>query len=164
MTIWSRETWNTRSMRGVGLGMTYPAYRTVHTWLSNTYGKATEHTCVDCGKQAGQWSYNGSSDREIRSPTGMPYSPDLTAYSPRCVRCHKRHDGHTGETNYQSQVSNETVAHIVGLYWASDKRYGTIARLAREYNVDQRTLNAWIHGRARRGELLFQLSSPRHAD
>lgn len=34
-----------------------PAYRTVHGRLQRLYGKASSHSCVDCGSQARQWSY-----------------------------------------------------------------------------------------------------------
>jgi DNA-directed RNA polymerase subunit RPC12/RpoP len=69
------------------------AYRTVHRRLEMWQGRASEHSCADCGAQADDWSYDGGSDKERVEPaSGLAYSPDLGAYVPRCRVCHKRRD------------------------------------------------------------------------
>lgn len=57
-------------------------YRTVHSRLVSARGKAADHTCIDCGQQANEWSYC--------EPTG--FSANLEDYSPRCHACHQKHD------------------------------------------------------------------------
>ena len=60
-------------------------YTNVHHDLREQRGRACQYRCVDCGRQARQWSYD--------SPDGRySYSRDLSKYSPRCMRCHRRHD------------------------------------------------------------------------
>lgn len=70
-------------------------YTAVHQRLRHYRGNAREYKCVDCGTQAQHWSYNHDADNEKVEQLGMsvvPFSPDLTHYSPRCVRCHKHYD------------------------------------------------------------------------
>lgn len=56
-------------------------------------GPAKQHLCVDCGKQAAQWSYDHQdpNERQSNSVKG-PYSTDVSHYQARCVPCHKRFD------------------------------------------------------------------------
>jgi hypothetical protein len=65
------------------LRTTFPTYSTVHhERLPKARGRASDHSCIDCGGQAAEWSY--------REPTG--YSADPFDYDPRCRLCHERHD------------------------------------------------------------------------
>jgi hypothetical protein len=76
-------------------------YRTAHDRVVRRWGKASEHSCIDCGDQAVSWSYNGTDPEELSGP-GRPtadgsfsvqrWSADPSHYSPRCHRCHKRFD------------------------------------------------------------------------
>lgn len=66
-------------------------YFTVHERLRNSIGSASTKTCVDCGTQAQQWSYDHTCDNERSSDQG-PFSTNLDRYSPRCVSCHKTFD------------------------------------------------------------------------
>lgn len=56
-------------------------YRALHTFISSRKGKASEFSCVDCGRQAREWSNIDHSYRRI-----------LDDYDPRCVKCHKIYD------------------------------------------------------------------------
>lgn len=57
-------------------------------------GQARTHPCADCGKQASQWTYNGSDPEELTvgeddntALTGMRYSADARFYQPMCRSC-----------------------------------------------------------------------------
>lgn len=68
-------------------------YASVHQDLRRERGPASAHSCVDCGGEARQWSYNHRSDLERRDPkTGKPFSVELACYEPRCLTCHRRLD------------------------------------------------------------------------
>lgn len=66
-----------------------PTYSGLHQRLRKARGQAREQVCIDCGQQAGHWSLDGPASH---AQDGYPYSLDLSAYVPRCVPCHKRHD------------------------------------------------------------------------
>lgn len=68
------------------------AYRTLHSRLTRRRGPASQHPCVDCGGPADHWSYNHAGRDERLNPDGLPYSPDLDAYDPRCAACHGTFD------------------------------------------------------------------------
>lgn len=79
-------------------------YGQAHIKLARFRGKARDYSCVDCGKQALEWSYDGGSEyeqREVRIQqnrgkevrTVTTWSPDINAYSPRCRPCHRAYDG-----------------------------------------------------------------------
>lgn len=70
-------------------------YTAVHHRIRELRGSAKEYQCADCGNQAKHWSYNHDDPNERRELVGkytLAFSTDLTCYSPRCVRCHKKHD------------------------------------------------------------------------
>ena len=67
------------------------SYSAVHVRLRRVRGKASTHSCADCGGRAAQWSYGRNSETERQSDYG-PYSTNLDDYEPRCVPCHKRFD------------------------------------------------------------------------
>lgn len=75
--------------RGAG-GLTYAA---VHQRLEHARGKASEHHCADClSAPAEQWSYEGGDGDELRTPTGLRFTSNLWAYTPRCRACHEQLD------------------------------------------------------------------------
>ena len=71
-----------------------PSYDAIHLRIRKTYGKASEHKCIDCHKQAKHWSYSGPNYNTL-----MPYSDNLDDYRPRCVPCHSIHDKKKGSAS-----------------------------------------------------------------
>lgn len=77
-------------------------YKTAHFRVYAARGRAADHSCVDCGYQADEWSYDGGCPRErveVRVDTrgqgterAMRYSPDPSTYSARCRACHTSYD------------------------------------------------------------------------
>lgn len=67
-------------------------YSPSHRRIYKARGKASSHRCVDCGTQAGEWSYDGSDPNEILDDRGIAFSRDVNRYSPRCVSCHRVFD------------------------------------------------------------------------
>lgn len=59
-----------------------PNYHRYHVKVYRLRGKASSQKCVDCGKQAREWSSVHDTDGSD------PYSH----FQPRCSRCHKRYD------------------------------------------------------------------------
>lgn len=64
-----------------------PSYNAIHLRTRKARGKASDHSCVDCGDKARHWSYSGP-----EYTTLMPYSDNPDHYQPRCVPCHSTHD------------------------------------------------------------------------
>lgn len=56
-------------------------YTTVHARISRYRGKASEYECVDCSKQAIDWSWIHDTDHV-----------NIYNYEPRCRKCHGRYD------------------------------------------------------------------------
>lgn len=56
-------------------------YRALHTWIRKYKGKAAEFKCIDCSKQAEEWSNFDHSWKRV-----------LEDYDSRCRKCHKRYD------------------------------------------------------------------------
>ncbi|MCV7302529.1 hypothetical protein H7J93_23155 [Mycobacterium barrassiae] len=74
-----------------------PSYGTAHHRTLRRRGRASNHDCVECGKQAEHWAYDHSDPNELRgtvkkSPSLMPYSADPKHYQPMCAKCHKQMD------------------------------------------------------------------------
>lgn len=72
-------------------------YGAAHWRCVKDRGPSTSYSCVDCGEQARQWSYNHDDPNELLGTSGlggqvMPFSLKPEYYSPRCVPCHKRFD------------------------------------------------------------------------
>lgn len=67
-------------------------YFGMHRRLGRDRGKASTYTCVDCGKQASAWSYDGNDPDELYydppRKRRLAYSLDQTRYAPRCTSCH----------------------------------------------------------------------------
>lgn len=56
--------------------------RAIHKRLNKKIGKAKNYKCVDCDKQAEDWSNNKN----------HIYTENPEDYSPRCKSCHKKYD------------------------------------------------------------------------
>lgn len=69
-----------------------PAYVSAHLRVRRSRGPASDHICVDCGKQAREWSYVYGCAQEMRDDRGCPYCPHPEHYAPRCSSCHKVFD------------------------------------------------------------------------
>lgn len=72
------------------------SYTGVHKRLERQRGAATNFRCVDCGEGAREWSYDGRDTSEhfdIVRGSRVAYSLALEHYEPRCVSCHRKHDG-----------------------------------------------------------------------
>jgi hypothetical protein len=71
-------------------------YGGAHDRIVAVRGKASEHSCVDCGGPARDWSLiHDAPDERIAASgcaAGLAYSLDVWAYEPRCAMCHKRYD------------------------------------------------------------------------
>ena len=68
-------------------------YAGMHSRLRQFRGRARDQRCVDCGGRAEHWSYDHSDpNARIDAATGLPFSPDVDRYMPRCRTCHRRHD------------------------------------------------------------------------
>lgn len=76
-------------------------YDAVHHRLRVHRGPAREHVCVDCGRQAREWSYDHKDPDELlhgnvrdsqwrNGPSW--YSRKLEHYEPRCAGCHRQFD------------------------------------------------------------------------
>lgn len=75
-------------------------YQAAHLRLAQLNGKARDHQCADCEKQAADWSYEGGCPDEQRSPVGSPpYCIHPDHYRPRCRPCHRAHDRIGGDAN-----------------------------------------------------------------
>lgn len=73
-----------------------PQFDAIHKRLSRARGSASKYPCVDCGKDAQEWSYNQSDPAELYQAFGaaqVPYSLDINNYDPRCISCHRKFDG-----------------------------------------------------------------------
>jgi hypothetical protein len=72
-------------------------YGSMHHRVRRLKGSAKHCVCVDCGEPAVEWSYEGGDPNERIGPnqhgTLMAYSTDPSYYRPRCVSCHRHHDG-----------------------------------------------------------------------
>lgn len=72
-------------------------YSSAHQRVRRDRGSIHNHECIDCGAQAGHWSYNHDDPNELLGTSGrstqlVPYSLDPNHYSARCVPCHKQFD------------------------------------------------------------------------
>jgi hypothetical protein len=69
-------------------------YDAAHARVRSERGKASYHECEKCGKEARDWSYDGSDPNERICPRrGCVYSLDPRYYRPLCRSCHLKGDG-----------------------------------------------------------------------
>jgi len=98
-----------------------PTYRSAHSRVTRSRGKASDQTCVDCGGQAAEWSYVGCADEIVED--GWRYCGHPEHYAPRCLRCHRSEDqGTVNLTDAQRRgvrasigVSNQEIAEHFGV-------------------------------------------------
>lgn len=72
-----------------------PTYATAHSWIWDTKGPAAEHQCVQCGKTAQDWAYDGEDPLEVVAQfthKGLAYSLNPDHYQPMCKPCHSAFD------------------------------------------------------------------------
>ena len=68
-----------------------PTYVTAHRWIWDANGPAAEHECVQCGKTAQDWAYDGEDPLEVIAQfthKGLVYSLNPNHYKPMCKKCH----------------------------------------------------------------------------
>lgn len=82
-----------------------PSALTLHKRLHRRYGKAKWHNCVDCGKQADDWS----------NDTGK-YTDKIEDYSPRCRSCHVKKDFTMKRRNRAKELSKDRRRDIKGCF------------------------------------------------
>lgn len=77
------------------------SYDAAHQRTKRERGRASGHTCIDCGGQAADWSYSHAGEIEFsqeRKSKGVlitvHYSPNPADYDPRCKACHTKFDRH----------------------------------------------------------------------
>jgi hypothetical protein len=81
-----------------------PGYDAVHKRLARERGPASAFPCVDCGKQAQEWSYRGGFLDELTCPKrGCTYSPLIEDYDPRCIRCHRLRDDSLKHSDFRNE-------------------------------------------------------------
>lgn len=68
-------------------------YGAIHDRLRIERGRASEHSCDECGRQALDWTYDyGDSDERVDQQEGHVYSLSPEHYRPMCRACHIRQD------------------------------------------------------------------------
>jgi hypothetical protein len=75
-------------------------YSAVHHRCRQIWGRVQQYPCIDCGKPAEEWAYDGKDPTELyveRTDWGkrksiVPYSRFPEFYMPMCKACHKRRD------------------------------------------------------------------------
>lgn len=68
-------------------------YEAAHWRVKNIHGSARYNTCVDCGENAHDWSYDGLDPNEQQCPdNGCWYSLEPNHYQSRCRSCHRQYD------------------------------------------------------------------------
>jgi hypothetical protein len=73
-------------------------YRAAHARVTSLFGKAGLHRCIECGRAADDWAYDGTdpSEREsLQSGSVVKYSAWPEFYMPMCRQCHMIRD-HAG--------------------------------------------------------------------
>lgn len=99
--MWRHGSYDTVKPRGMLRGDSHPQWKAddvgyggLHQRLYRARGAASQHSCVDCGRQAREWSYDYQDPNEVRQEGGyqLLYSPNVDHYDPRCTVCHKAFD------------------------------------------------------------------------
>jgi hypothetical protein len=70
-------------------------YYTAHDRVKVSRGAACEHSCVDCGERAQDWSLRRDAAKLTFGSAGrytLAFSPDPQEYDPRCKPCHGKYD------------------------------------------------------------------------
>jgi len=86
---------NMVGLSGRPLKADVPGWAAIHKRLMRKRGKAAEFECVDCGRQAIEWSYNNRDPHEVVAEDHgwvLAWSLDIDNYDPRCRSCHRLFD------------------------------------------------------------------------
>ena len=131
------------------------AYSAAHRRVTRERGSARLLLCVDCGRQAADWSYtNEDPDALIEvggTHAGMPYSTNTAYYVPRCKSCHKIFDRLNspapllGERVPGHKLTADQVRNIRARYAAGGV---TLASLGMEHGVSKNLIHQIVHRRA----------------
>lgn len=79
--------------QGVHYRYAVVGYSGAHARAVRVKGRPSQHSCIDCGKSAQDWSYDGLDPDELRGGRYYStYSLDPDHYVPRCKPCHVRTD------------------------------------------------------------------------
>lgn len=71
-------------------------YVGAHFRVRRERGPASQHSCIECGKPATEWSYDHNDINELHDDVRhCTYSADPEHYDPRCKTCHNRFDQST---------------------------------------------------------------------
>lgn len=79
-------------------------FSAAHSRCRSLWGKASQYPCIECGKQAKQWAYDGTDPTELLEGVSrgagqagkssyILYSIFPEFYMPMCYGCHARRDG-----------------------------------------------------------------------
>lgn len=85
------------------------AYSARHWRVYRARGKAKDQLCVDCRKQARDWS-------QIHGTTGL----ESEHYEPRCRKCHSVYDDHIGTGHARAKLTEADVCEIKRLYASTE--------------------------------------------
>lgn len=68
----------------------------IHRRLKSLWGPARQYPCIECGKQARDWAYDGTDPTQclgLKGGTKLWYSQFPEFYMPLCKKCHNSFDG-----------------------------------------------------------------------
>jgi hypothetical protein len=71
------------------------SYTQSHIRVHRLRGRAVEHQCQHCDRQAAEWAYDHADPDALTSAKGQAYSLDPEHYLPLCRSCHRKFDGVT---------------------------------------------------------------------
>lgn len=69
-----------------------PGARWAHQRVAQQFGRAAEHTCIECGNKALDWAYDGTDPTEHLEDSWRYYSVWPEFYMPMCRKCHTKRD------------------------------------------------------------------------
>ena len=83
------------------------AYHSAHARVHRLKGKASNHSCVNCGARAADWAYDHQDESEKVGPAHngggvvsiVRYSTDPDHYQPMCKCCHRKFDADERKSN-----------------------------------------------------------------
>lgn len=88
--------WSGPQSKRLDLRKEMVGYEGMHSRLRADRGRAAQYECMDCTKQATDWSLKYNAASVIKAQTGRAagslYSLDVNDYEPRCSDCHKKYD------------------------------------------------------------------------
>jgi hypothetical protein len=107
-----------------------PSYHVWHKRVKKARGPASGYACVDCGEPAQDWSTVNSSSGDVQG-----------RFQPRCRKCHRYHDGATGEGNPRAKLTSGKVREL-----RARRAEGlTYRQLAAEFGISDTSARAAVH-------------------